>query len=117
LNFHSTIKRNRKENFEPSKENSRLSRELKLIFTPFNVIIISLIALGSIALIQVFNVIWKDIVVWEKDINLIFFGSRAGENISLGMGLQIIHYYLLGITCIFSAILLFFLQKWKTKKI
>ena len=116
LNFHSTKKKSRKENFEVSQEKPILSRELKLFLKPFNVIIISLIVIGLIAFIQVGTIVWKDITVWGKDINLIFFGSRTGENISLGIGLQIIHYYVIGIILIFLAIVLVLVRRWNNKK-
>ena len=107
------MKRSRKENLELPQEKPSLSRELKFFFTPFNVIIVLLSAIGLIALIQVGYVMWSDITVWGKDISLIFFGSRTGEAISLGIGLQIIHYYLIGILLTFVAIVLVFLRKMK----
>ena len=117
MNFPSTNKKSRTENFEDSKEKPSLSTELRRYLKPLNVTIISLILIGSISLLQVGNIIWKDITVWGKEINVIFFGSRTGENISLGIDLQIIHYYLIGIILIFSAIVLFLLQRWNNKKI
>ena len=111
MNFHSTKKKSRTENLEDSQEKPKLSSELKLLLKPLNVITISLIVIGSIALLQVGTILWKDITVWGKDFNAIFFGSRTGENISLGIGLQIIHYYLIGIILIFLAIILVFLRK------
>ena len=117
MNFHSTEKKSRTENLEDSQEKPKLSSELILFIKPLNVIIISLIVFGSIALLQVVNILWVDITVWGKDFNAVFFGSRSGENISLGIGLQIIHYYLIGITLIFSAIILFFLRRWNSKKL
>ena len=53
---------------------------------------------GSIALVWVGQIAWHDITVWGKDLALIFFGSRAGENISLGIGMRAIHYFLIGLT-------------------
>jgi len=34
---------------------------------------------------------------WNKSLALIFFGSRTGEAISLGIGMEVIHYFLIGI--------------------
>ena len=56
-----------------------------------------LIALGSIILVWVACLTWYDITIWGKDVAIIFFGSRTGEVISLGIGMQLIHYLLIGI--------------------
>jgi len=56
-----------------------------------------LIALGSIILVWVACLTWYDITIWGKDTALIFFGSRTGEVISLGIGMQVIHYLLIGV--------------------
>jgi hypothetical protein len=109
--FHHSMKKSRKESIEQTKEKPNLLKELKLNLTLFNTVIISLIVVGSLLLIQVGVVMWKDVTVWGKDFSLIFFGSRTSENISLGIGLQIIHYYLIGILFLFSAIILFFSKK------
>jgi len=109
--FHFSMKKSRKESIEQTKEKPNLLKELKLNLTLFNTVIISLIVVGSLLLIQVGFVMWKDVTVWGKDFSLIFFGSRTSESISLGIGLQIIHYYLIGIVFLFSAIILFFSKK------
>ena len=116
MSYESSKKRIRDENIESPEKNSQVTRKLKLFFTPLNVVILTLAALGFLALIQFGIVMLTDIIFWGKDINLIFFGSRVGENISLGIGLKIIHYYLIGIILIFSAIVLLFLKRWNTKK-
>jgi len=115
LIFYSTVKKIGKNNVEQQQEKSGLLKELKTYCTPFNVVIISLIVFGSMALYQVGFVMWKDMTVWGKDFSLIFFGSRTGESISLGIGLQLVHYYLIGILLIFSAIVLLFLKRWNKK--
>ena len=115
LIFYSTMKKSGKKNIEQQQEKSGLAKELKIYFTLFNVVVTSLIVVGSMALYQVGFVMWNDVTVWGKDISYIFFGSRAGESISLGIGLQIIHYYLIGILLVFSAIVLFFLKRWNNK--
>ena len=117
MSFKSSKERIGKEEIIESEEKSRILEEVKLFFTPINVVILSLAVAGFIALLQVGVVIWTDITFWGKDINLIFFGSRVGENISLGFGLKIIHYYLIGILLIFSAVIILFLKKWKVFKI
>ena len=57
-----------------------------------------LVAFGSITLAWVGQLTWYDMTTWGKDIALIFFGSRTGENISLGIGMKVIHYFLIGLT-------------------
>lgn len=56
-----------------------------------------LAAFGSITLAWVGQLIWHDITVWGKDIAQIFFGSRTGENLSLRIGMKVIHYFLIGV--------------------
>lgn len=93
-----------------------LLKELISIFTLVNLIIILLIVFGSITLIWVVHLIWNDITVWGKDFSTIFFGSRAGENINLGIGFQVIHYYLIGISLLFLATVLLLRKSWNNKK-
>ena len=57
-----------------------------------------LLSLGLVIVFWVFQLVWKDIVVWNKDLGLIFFGSRVGEAISLGVGVSVVHYFFLGLT-------------------
>ena len=56
-----------------------------------------LTAFGSIILAWVGWLTWYDITMWGKDIALIFFGSRTGEAISLGIGMKVIYYSLMGL--------------------
>jgi len=51
---------------------------------------------GSITLAFVGWLTWYDMTTWGKDVALIFFGSRASEHISLGIGMKVIHYFLIG---------------------
>ena len=57
---------------------------------------ILLTVFGSITLVWLGHLIWYDITVWGKDISLILFGSRAGESISLGIGMIVLNYFLIG---------------------
>ena len=66
-----------------------------------------LIAFGSITLVWVGHLTWHDITVWGKDIPLIFFGSRTGENISLGIGMKVIHYFLIGLALLLPGFAVF----------
>ena len=67
--------------------------------------------IGVLFIVLVGVVIWGDIIFYEKDIASIFFESRTGEAISLGLGLQLIHYYLLAILFIATGLAMFILRK------
>jgi len=67
--------------------------------------------LGSIIMVWVSILVFQDITVWGKSISIIFFGSRTGELISLGMGLTVIHYFILGLVLLFSGFIMFFRSK------
>jgi hypothetical protein len=56
------------------------------------------LSLGLVTLAWAFQLVWKDIVVWGKDLGLIFFGSRVGEAIGLGIGMSVVHYFFIGLT-------------------
>jgi hypothetical protein len=66
-----------------------------------------LTALGSILLAWVGWLTWFDITMWGKDIALIFFGSRTGEAISLGIGMKVLYYFLIGLALLLSGLLTF----------
>ena len=66
-----------------------------------------LVASGSIILSWVGQLTWYDMTAWGKDIALIFFGSRTGENISLGIGMKVIYYFLIGLALLLSGLLTF----------
>lgn len=66
---------------------------------------------GSITMAWVGQLIWHDIIVWGKDIVLIFFGSRTGENIGLGIGMKVIHYFLIGLALFLSGLVTFFVGR------
>jgi hypothetical protein len=74
-----------------------------------------LATLGSLTLAWVGQLTWHDITVWGKDLVLIFFGSRTGENISLGIGMKIIHYFLIGLTLLFLGLLTLLRRRNKVK--
>ena len=79
------------------QEESKISKFSFLYSIP-NLLILSLFVLAIFTIIWVAQIAWNDVVVWNKDIETIFFGSRTGENISLGIGMQLIHYLLVGIS-------------------
>jgi len=66
---------------------------------------------GSIILAWVGWLTWYDITMWDKDIALIFFGSRTGEAISLGIGMKVIYYFLIGLALILSGLPTFLRRK------
>ncbi|MBT8171253.1 hypothetical protein KJN74_00070 [Candidatus Bathyarchaeota archaeon] len=63
-----------------------------------NLIVLSLVVSAMLTIIWVAQIAINDIIVWNKDVTSIFFGSRTGEPISLGIGMQLIHYLLVGIS-------------------
>ena len=64
-----------------------------------------LAASGSIILAWVGWLTWYDMTSWGKDITLIFFGSRTGETISLGIDMRVIYYLLTGLALLLSGLL------------
>lgn len=60
---------------------------------------------GSIILAWICWLTWYDTTSRGKDIAFIFFGSRAGEAISLGIGMKVIYYFLIGLTLLLSGLL------------
>jgi hypothetical protein len=72
-----------------------------------HIIELSLICAGLILLAWVSSLVWTDISYWAKDIGTIFFGSRTGENISLGIGMTVFNYFLISIALIGTGGVLF----------
>ena len=70
-----------------------------------------LAAYGVTTLAWVGQLTWIDVTVWGKDIALIFFGSRTGENISLGIGMKVIHYFLIGLALLLLGLVMLF-RRW-----
>jgi hypothetical protein len=50
-------------------------------------------------------IIWNDMTWWSKDIARIFFESRAGQQIDLGIGMKVIYYFLIGLTLLLLGLL------------
>jgi hypothetical protein len=71
------------------------------------IIIFTLFSSGAWVLGWVSWLTWNDISVWSKDIGSIFFGSRTNEAISLGIGMTIIHYFLIGMSLLAAGVVLF----------
>jgi len=76
-----------------------------------NLIGFVLIALGLYTLAWVGWLTWYDITTWSKSLALIFFGSRTGEAISLGIGMKVIHYFLIGLVLLLVGILTLFRKR------
>ena len=72
-----------------------------------NLIALSLVISSMIIIIMVSYVIWNDISFWNKEIGNILFGSRTGESISLGIGMTIINYILVGVSLLIAGTVLF----------
>jgi len=70
-----------------------------------------LTAFGSIILAWVGWLTWYDMTMWGKDIALIFFVSRTGEAISLGIGMKVIYYFLIGLSLLLTGLLTFLLRR------
>jgi len=76
-----------------------------------NLTVLFLTVAGSIILLWVGQLAWHDITMWNKDISLIFLGSRTGENISLGIGMTLIHYCLIGFALLLSNVVILIRKK------
>jgi hypothetical protein len=66
-----------------------------------------LICAGSIVMVWVGWLTWFDMTEWGKDIGSIFLGSRTGEAISLGIGMKVLHYFLISLSLIGAGSVLF----------
>jgi len=83
------------------------------IFSKFDVrsmsqrMMLALFTFGVFVLALVGWVTWNDITFWNKDIGTIFFGSRTGEAIGLGIGMAVIHYFLIGVSLLAAGLVLF----------
>jgi hypothetical protein len=75
-------------------------------FSP-NIIFLSLVASGAFVLGWVGWLTWNDITEWSKDVGTIFFGSRTGEGISLGIGMALIHYFVIGASLLVLGLFMF----------
>ena len=72
-----------------------------------NVIALSLVISSALILLWIGGILWKDISFWNKEIGNILFGSRTGESISLGIGMTIINYILVGVSLLIAGTVLF----------
>ena len=65
-----------------------------------------LVAFGSIILAWIGWLTWYDMTTFGKDIYLIFFGSRTGEAFSLGIGMKVIYWFLIGLALLLLGLLI-----------
>jgi hypothetical protein len=72
-----------------------------------HMLVLSLVGAGSILMAWVGWLTWIDISQYSKDIGSIFFGSRTGEAISLGVGMTVLHYFLISLSLIGAGVVLF----------
>jgi hypothetical protein len=72
-----------------------------------HIIVLSLVASAALILAWVSWLTWADVTQWGKDLGSIFFGSRASEPISLGIGMTLIHYFLIGLSLLAAGVVLF----------
>ena len=68
---------------------------------------IFLSVIGLVLLIQVAWITFNDIVIWGKDLFTILLGSRTGEAMSLGIGITLIYYLLIGSALLLSGLFIF----------
>ena len=86
--------------------------QIRKRFLP-NLASLLLTAIGSILLTEVAWVTFYDMTLWGKDIAVIFLGSRTGEAISLGIGIKIIHHFLIGLASFLSGMLTYLRRRSK----
>ena len=98
------------------KKSGKTRQFSNLDLSLFNIAIIFLLGVGSVTLIWVGSLVWNDIAFWSKEFSEIFLGSRVGENISLGIDLRVIHYYMIGILLIAVAIVLLIWKRWEKSR-
>ena len=72
-----------------------------------NIIVLFLVASAALILAWIGWLTWTDMTQWSKDIGNIFFGSRANEAISLGIGMTVIHYFLISMALLAAGLVLF----------
>jgi hypothetical protein len=72
-----------------------------------HIIVLFLVASAALILAWVGLLTWIDITEWNKDIGTIFFGSRTGEAISLGVGMTVVNYFLIGVSLLAAGLVLF----------
>jgi len=93
--------------------NESMRAKLDLSHPLTNTADLFLAASGSIILAWVCWLTWYDMTSLGKDIAIIFFGSRTGEAISLGIGMKVVYYFLIGLALLLSGLLTFLRRRSK----
>ena len=97
-------------NKQKNKESS-FNRLLNHLRSPWNLTIILLTVFGWTTLVWVGQIIWVDVTFWGKDLFTILFGSRIGEAISLGIGMNLFCYLVLGLSVIIASLTIGFVKR------
>ena len=97
-------------NKQKDKESS-FNRIFNQLRSPWNLSILILTLFGWITLAWVGQIIWVDLTYWGKDLVTSLLGSRIGEAISLGIGITLIYYLLIGIFLIFASLTIGILKR------
>lgn len=97
-------------NKQKDKETS-FNRLLTQLRTPWNLSILILTLFGWITLVLVGQIIWVDLTYWGKDLSITLLGSRVGEAISLGIGMKLIYYLIIGLCLIFTSLTIGILKR------
>ena len=96
----------KKEDKEP-----RFRRLLKQLRSPWNITTLSLIIFGWAVLTWAGQIVWVDMSFYGKDLATALFGSRVGENISLGVDMRLIYYILIGVGLLLSSLTIRFVKR------
>jgi hypothetical protein len=69
---------------------------------------ISLIIVGFITLFWILQFTWNELIEGQKSLGLILFSYRPNEAISLGIGMKVIYYILIGLFLVFLGLITYF---------
>lgn len=94
-------------------EDTHVVEDVNFHFGFFSLTSLFLIFLGVILLAWVVWITWYDITTWNKNLTLIFFGSRKGEFMSLGIGMILIYYFIMSLALVFSGSTIFLLKRFQ----
>lgn len=97
---------NKQKDREPS-----FNRFLNQLRASWNLSILILTLFGCTILAWVGQIIWVDLTYWGKDLGITLSGSRIGEVISLGIGMKLIYYMIIGLCLIFTSLTIGFLKR------
>jgi len=107
----------RKSRIEIKLTNESIRVELRPGRRLLNLSGLFLTAFGLIILAWVGWLTWCDMTTWGKDIAQIFFGSRTGEAIGLGIGMKVIYYFSIGLALFLLGLFTFLRRRIKEEPI